>query len=434
MRKRLVIGILRETKEFEKRAPLTPHDVSWLIKKGIEVEVESSASRIYPDSQYKKAGAKIVNRFNKANLLIGIKEPKIKDLYADKLYMIFSHTAKGQRHNIPLLKACFKNKITLIDYEKITDIHGKRLVYFGRFAGICGIIDSLYYFGKKLEWRNIKNPFFSIKPSREYKSLKEVKASFAKTDYYIRNKGFDKRLSPFIIGITGHGNVSRGVQEILSLLNPTEIHPRDIVRFVKHQKGIRNKLYKIVFFREEKFRSKKRTGFYFEEYLSDPQNFESNMDVYLPYLNMLVHTSYWDKRYPKIVTYSMINKLYKSRPFRMDFIGDLSCDVNGSVELTCKATNPETPTFTYSPKNKRFVDGYNSEGITVLAVDNLPAELPLNASIDFSSLIKEYVYQIAEHGVFDITNHTALPKEIRNATILQNGKITKNYEYLKKSL
>lgn len=433
MRKSLVVGVLKETRPREFRAPLTPADVLWLKKHKIAVEVESSPQRIFKDREYKRYGAKIVDRFKKASLLLGIKEPESSSLYRNKIYMVFSHTIKGQAKNMPLLKECIKKRIILVDYEKIVDTHGKRLVYFGRSAGICGLVDSLYYLGKKLDWKGIENPFTMIRPASHYSSLKDLKNDVVKMGDKIHKKEFDRRISPFIIGITGHGHVSQGVAEVLSLLHPVEIHPKDMQRFVQHQRKVRSRVYKIVLHREEKFRSKRRDGFYFEDYLKYPKRFESNLDVYLPHLNILIHTSYWDKRYPRLVTKKMMRRLYK-RGFRLEFIGDLTCDINGSIELTYKVTTIDNPTFTYNPKNDKFIDGYQQDGITILARDNLPAELPKDASRDFSTLVREYVYQIAAHGIKDITNHMAIPKEIRQAVMVQDRRLTKPYEYLKKFL
>jgi alpha-aminoadipic semialdehyde synthase len=432
MRDPLIVGIIRETKGHEHRAPLVPSDVEWLIDRGISVEVESSPDRVFSDDEYKKVGARIVERAGAASLLLGIKEPRVHDLLSNRTYMVFSHTAKGQTHNMPLLKACLKKKITLIDYEKIVDLYGTRLVYFGRFAGICGIVDSIHYLGKKLLFKGTENPFARIRPAHEYKSLKDIKLSFEGIAEIIRKKGFLKELSPFIVGITGHGNVSRGVQEILDLFSPVEIHPKDMMEFVQHQRKQRHRFYKIVFLREEKFRAKDGKGFYFEEYLNHPGKFESNLDQYIPYINMLIHTAYWDSRYPRLVPKKMIKRLAKKDPFRLELIGDLSCDIDGSIEITYRTTSREKPTFTYNPLKGKFKDGLKSEGVTVLAVDNLPAELPRDASDDFSGLIRDYVYQIAAHGIKNITMHMAIPAEIRNAVVTQDGKLTKEAAYLKK--
>jgi alpha-aminoadipic semialdehyde synthase len=431
MRRAYTVGILREARHNEARSPLTPSDVLWLRKRGISVEVESSGKRVFSDAEYRRHGASVLNQVKRASVLVGVKEPDPSMLRKDRVYMVFSHTAKGQPQNMPLLRECIKKKVTLIDYEKITDPYGRRLVFFGRFAGICGAVGSMYYLGKRLSWEGIKNPFASLGPVSSYASLAGLKSDIASIGHRIAKEGVDRKISPFIIGITGRGNVSAGINEILAPLNPIEIHPKDMDRFVRHQRYIRNRVYKIIFYREEKLRPKKKGGFYFEDYLKSPERFVSNMDRYLPYMNMLLHASYWDSRYPRLVTKRMVNRLYKDM-FRLKFIGDISCDVNGSIELTYKTTTPDRPTFTYDPATKGFVDGYESDGITVMARDNLPTELPRDASKDFSGLIREYLYQIAAHGVNDVTKHVAIPREVRGAAIVDTGKITKPYSYLKR--
>ena len=233
MRKNLTVGILKEEKsEWERRTPLTPSDVKWLVEKGVRVEVESSPKRVFKDSAYRRSGAKVVGEVDKATLLVGIKGPNEERAWREKIYMYFPHMTKGQPHNMPLLQKFMKNKVTLVDFEKITDRYGRRLVYFGRFAGICGMIDSLFYLGKRLEWKGIDNPFKYLWPSWKYSSFDELKKDMAKVGRQIRNKGFDARISPFIVGITGHGNASKGVQEALEILNPVEVHPKDMARFI----------------------------------------------------------------------------------------------------------------------------------------------------------------------------------------------------------
>ena len=435
MRKNLVVGILKEEKNHrERRAPLTPSDVKWLVNREIDVEIESNPDRVFADDEYRKSGGKVLDRFNRASLLVGIKEPPTDKIQRDKVYMIFSHTIKGQPHNMPLLKRFVENDVTLIDYEKIVDTHGRRVVSFGRIAGICGVVDSLFYLGKKLKWKGIDNPFTSLKPSWKYRSLERLKQDMEKIGRIIQDKGFDSRLAPFIIGITGHGNVSKGVQEALESLSPVEIHPRDISNFIRYRKYARNEIYKIVFLREEKFRARNEKGFYFEEYIEHPDSFESNLDGYLAHLNMLIHASYWDGRYPRMVTKAMIKKLYRNKDFRLEFIGDISCDVNGSIEITHKTTTQDNPIFTYDPEKDTYADGYEFDGITVLAIDNLPAELPEDSSGYFSTLIRDYVYQIAVHGVKDITKHVAIPRELRQAVIAEEGKLAESYQYLKKHI
>ncbi len=433
MRKSLTVGILREARQDEPRAPLTPQDALWLRERKITLEVQASCARVFKDTEYEKCGAVIVDKFRNAALILGIKEPAPLSLINNKVYMAFSHTIKGNPSKMYILKEAIRRGVTLIDYEKIADPDGKRLVYFGRMAGICGTIDALHYLGKKLRHDGIKNPFASIKPAHQYPSLKAAMRDISGLSEKIRRNGLDRRLSPFIIGITGHGHVSQGAAETLNPLCPIEIHPRDMQRFVRHQKKMNNRIYSITFLREEKFRGKEKRGFYFEEYLKYPDRFESNLDRYLPHLNLLINGAYWDSRYPRLVTREMARKLYKKN-FRLNFISDISCDITGSIELTYKAVHTTEPTYTYDPKKDGFSDGYGREGITILARDNLPAELPKESSREFSRMIREYVYQIAAHGITDITNHAAIPAEVRRAVVVQRKKLTPPYAYLKRAV
>lgn len=435
-RKELTVGILAETKnKWERRAPLSPTDIAWLVRRGIRIEVEASASRIYKDSEYRRHGAKIVQKFKNARLLVGIKEPPIEALYPQSVYMIFSHTTKGQSNNRKLLKAFLVKKITLIDYEHITGPDKQRLVFFGRFAGVCGMIDTLHVYGQIMKAKGIPTPFSNLKKTLHYASFNKAREAIKTIRGKIKERGFDKRISPFIVGITGHGNVSQGAQEILSLLGGEKIHPRNIHQFIQTHKPAGKKIYALVFQREEKLRSKKGGGFYFEEYLKNPRSFESNLDCYLKDLNILINASYWDPRYPRLLPEKMVQNLYKKSPeFRLTTIGDLSCDIGGTIEITKMVTTPEKPAYTYLPKTGKILQGINPAGIAIMATDNLPCELPKEATQEFSSQIRDYVYQIAAHGALDVKNHHALPREIREAAIAQGGKLTTSYKYLGKYL
>lgn len=434
-RRPLVVGILRETKnKWEKRTPLIPEDVAWLNKRGIEVEVEFSNNRIFKDEEYKKFGATVVSKLQRAELLVGIKEPKLKDIYQNKLYMLFSHTIKGQSNNMPLLKKIINKKNSLVDYERIVDSAGRRLIYFGRFAGICGVIDSLYFYGQKLKWKGIKTPFLQLRPAHEYNSLSLAKKAILAVAKKLRRGGLPEEISPFVIGVTGHGNVSKGMLEVLSLLDSVEVHPGEMLQFIREEQDTCNKIYQIVFHREEKLRHKKGRRYYDEEYRKHPEKFESNLDNYLPYINILLHGSYWDEKFPKVVTKKMLKEMYQPDNYRLELIGDISCDVKGGIEITEKITTPDAPIFTYIPTSDKFKNGYKHNGVSVLAIDNLPAELPGEASFEFSKLIREYVYQIAARGAQNITRHVAIPPELRKAVVVEEGKLTKAFTYLKSKL
>lgn len=436
MRKSLTVGILPESKNmWERRAPLRPKDVAWLVKKGIQVEVAPSNLRIYKDSHYQRSGAEIVQKFQKAKLFIGIKEPPPEMLIPNTVYMVFSHTTKGQVYNQKLLSAFVRKKITLIDYEHITGSLGQRLAYFGRFAGICGMIDTLSVFGQKQKLLGNLSPFADLKNAVYYGNYGSARSALNLVREKIRKGGFEKRFEPFVIGILGHGNVSQGAQEVLDLLGAVNIHPRDIDSLTKDRISHKKTIYKLVFQREEKLRSKKGKNFYFEEYLLHPERFESNLDTFLPFLTILVNASYWDSRYPRLLPTRMVKNLSRTDPdFRLSVIGDLSCDIEGTIQITRKVTTSSEPAYIYDPVSGKIDNNLSQKGIAVMAIDNLPCEFPRDSSAEFAEQIRDFVYQIAAHGVTDVTNHHALAKAIRNAVVTQNGSLTAKFKYLKTSL
>ncbi len=215
-------------------------------------------------------------------------------------------------------------------------------------------------------------------------------------------------------------------------MGAVDIHPRDIGILSRSHTSHKKTIYKLVFHREEKLRSKKGKGFYFEEYLKHPERFESNLDRPLPFFNILVNSSYWDKRYPRLLPETMLRRLYRTKPdFRLSVIGDLSCDIKGTIEITKKATTSSEPAFIYDPVSRKICNDLSHNGIAVMAIDNLPCEFPRESSMEFAEQVREYVYQIAAHGITDVTNHHALPNVIRNAVVTQNGTLTHRFKYLK---
>ncbi|MCZ6649989.1 MAG: hypothetical protein O7D35_04910 [Acidobacteria bacterium] len=426
----MTIGILGETREGERRAALTPDDVAWLVKQGVPVLVEKNPQRIFTWQEYEQAGARLVTRAHDAGLLMGIKEPRIGDLMPGRIYSVFSHTIKGQDHNMPLLRAFLDGRITLLDYEAMVDGRGKRLIYFGRFAGICGMLDSLHCLGARLALRGLTTPLSLIRPAWQYASLEEARTDLVRAREAIAGEGLPLALSPFIIGVTGHGNVSRGAQEILDELDPVEILPRRMESFTQHEQAERHRIFKIVLEPEEKLRRRDKGEFYMEEYLADPDRFESNLDRYLPHLTLLIHTSYWDERYPRLVTKKLLQELSRAGRLRLEMIGDLSCDIRGSIEITSHATTSRDPVFTYDHIRDRETNGLAGDGITVLAVDNLPTELPRDASRGFSSQIREYAYQVATCGLAQGEESPGVQAGVRRGLVTHDGRLTRRFAHL----
>jgi len=426
----LTIGILGETHAGERRAPLTPADVGWLVKRGVPVIVERNPRRVFAGEEYAQAGAHLVTRAGDADLLMGIKEPRIEDLIPGRIYALFSHTIKGQDHNMPLLRAFLEGRNTLLDYEAIVDGQGERLIHFGRFAGICGMLDSLHYLGARLARRGLTTPLAAIRPAWKYSSLAQARADLARAREALAGSGLPGELAPFIIGITGHGNVSRGAQEVLEHLAPVEVQAHGPASFTALAGGDTGKIFKLVLKREERIRPRVGGNASMAAYLASPHLFESNLDAYLPHLTLLIHTSYWDERYPRLVTRKLLQDLGRAGRLRLEMIGDLSCDIGGAIEITTHATSSRDPVFTYDPARDCETGGLAAAGVTVLAVDNLPAELPRDASLHFSRQIRGYAWQVATRGLAQGEETAGLPARIRRGVVTHGGSLTPRFSYL----
>ncbi|MDH5186686.1 MAG: hypothetical protein OEW70_06430, partial [candidate division WOR-3 bacterium] len=215
-----LIGIRKEDKNrWERRTPLIPQHIRELKQKEqFNFTVQSSKIRTYPDQEYASAGANIAEDLKDCDLVFGIKEMP-KDLFQPKkTYIFFAHVIKGQSQNMPMLKTMLKLGCNLIDYEKVADENGKRLIFFGYHAGLAGMIDTLWALGNRLESEGIINPFQAIRQTIDYEDLNQAKQAISEVGKKIAEDGLDASLLPLVCGITGYGNVSQGAQEIFDLL------------------------------------------------------------------------------------------------------------------------------------------------------------------------------------------------------------------------
>jgi saccharopine dehydrogenase (NAD+, L-lysine-forming) len=433
------IGIRREDKnEWERRAPLTPHDVGALIKnEGLGFIVQPSPIRVFKEHEYIDAGAKAQEDLSKCGLVFAIKELPLHFIMPDKTYVFFSHTIKGQEHNMPMLKRIIESRSTLIDYERIVDEHNRRLIFFGEHAGLAGMIDTLWAFGQRLEWEKIKNPFADIVQAYRYEDLDAAEEAISNVGEKIETKGIDSQLAPLVIGIAGYGNVSRGAQKILTYLPVTEIAPDELeTLFDKKKKANRKTLYKVVFHEGHTVEPvSELSKFDLHDFYAHPENYKSKFANYLPFISVLVNCIYWDKKYPRLVTKAELKDLFeRERHPRLRVVGDISCDIDGGIEFTVKATNPADPVFVFDPLTGRVTDGVAGIGPVVLAVDNLPCELPKESSNDFSHVLKRFVPSIAMADFEADFGKLELPSEIKKAVIVYRGKLTPDYAYLEKFL
>lgn len=426
------IGIRYEDKyALEKRVPLIPKHVKQLVEKGIEVKVVSSEKRIFKDEEYRNAGASITEEPLDADIILGVKEMPIGYFKAHNTYVFFSHTVKGQAYNMPLLKNMMANKINLIDYERIVDEKGRRLIFFGRFAGLAGTINSLWSLGQRLKAKGIETPFIHLQQSHHYDSLEQAKEAVSKVGKEIAKNGLPEGLKPLVIGITGYGHVSGGVQEILSLLPVEEISPADLLKLKGNKHSDFNKIYKVVF-KEEHLAKPVSEGkvFNLQEYYDHPEGFVGVFEQYLPHLSVLMNCMYWDARYPRIVTKDYVKKAYQEKNLKLEVIGDITCDPDGSVEITHMGTPIDDPVFVYNPLTRKPVSGFEGEGVLDMAVDILPSELPRESSVAFSEALFPYLSDLAAAD-FDVPfQELNIPEPLKKAMILHHGQLTPDYEYL----
>jgi alpha-aminoadipic semialdehyde synthase len=431
------IGIRYEDKYvMERRVPLIPLHIRKLIREqGLQVLIETSAKRVYDDEEFEKAGAQVTYDLKDCPVIFGVKEIPIQKLEPEKTYIFFAHVIKGQPHNMPMLKRLMELKCNLIDYERVVDEMGKRLIFFGRYAGLAGMINSLWSLGERLREFGIETPLLDISQARTYYSLDEARRVVSKVGQKIIEKGLPPELKPVVIGIAGYGNVSLGAQEILSLLPVKELLPEELSSVEKHKFLPDNILYKVVF-KEKHIVEPVDPSDEFElnDYYQHPEKYRSKFEQYIPYLNMLVNGIYWDARYPRLVTKDFSEKLFKQGRPKLTVIGDISCDPNGSIELTHKGTEIENPVFVYNPFTRQPDDGFKGEGLLIMAVDILPSELPRDASKAFSEVLWKFVAPIASADYGKPFESIRLPGPVKRAMILHKGELTPDYQYISKFL
>ncbi|MCW8818573.1 MAG: bifunctional lysine ketoglutarate reductase /saccharopine dehydrogenase family protein [Ignavibacteriaceae bacterium] len=433
----MIIGIRRADKnKWERRTPLIPDDLKYLKEKyGIQTLVQPSEIRAYTNAQYKEAGVEVVEDIQNVKIIFAVKEIPLHFYRERKTYIFFSHTIKGQSYNMPLLKKMMELKCNLIDYERIVDESNRRLIFFGKYAGLAGMVETLHALGQKLKLKGYKTPLEKIKQAYQYDSIEEVKQELKKIGEEIKSGGIPEDVQPLIIGFAGYGNVSKGSQEIIDILPIILIQPDELQDLSKYSKEeISRNLFKVVF-KEEDLVKPKEGIFKLQDYYDNPEKYEGKFEEYIPYLTVLVNCIYWTNRYPRLVTKEYLrSENYLNSDQKLLVIGDISVDVNGAIEITYKATDPGNAFYTYQPDNDKFEDSIKKEGITIMAVDNLPCEFPKESSKEFSSILKNYVYEIVNEDFNKSFEELSLSNPIKKALILQNGELTKDYQYLKKYL
>jgi len=430
------IGIRLEDKnKWETRAPLTPDDVKRLIDEHkFSVVVQSSAIRTYSNQSYQDVGAEVKSDLKDSNIIFAIKEVPIKVIEPEKVYLFFSHTIKGQRHNMPMLKRLLDLNATLIDYEKIVTEKGIRLIFFGNYAGMAGMSQTLWAFGRRIRAKmNLNTPFLQLKHTYEYQNLEELQDAIKKVGNDIKMNGLPQELVPLIVGFAGYGNVSKGAQSILNLLPVIELDPTQISDFYhfKTEEFSSKHVYKVVFKEEHMVKPKKEKFNLQDYYKYGLEKYEGNFEQYLYYLSILINGIYWSEKYPRLFTKEFAKELFQSKQkVNLQVIGDISCDIKGAIELTVQITEPDNPVFVYNPISSEVKLGVEGEGIVIMAIDNLPCELPQESSANFSKTLMPFIPDIMKADYKKPFSELDLPSVIKSAIIAHQGKLTPSYEYL----
>jgi len=427
------VGIRREDKnQWEARVPLTPQQVKGLIDKGsFEFTVQASEIRAFRNQEYEAVGAQIAEDLSHCDLVIGIKEMPVSIFTPEGKYLFFSHTIKGQPYNMGMLKTIMQRGSTLLDYERIVDEQNRRLIAFGPYAGLAGMIDSLWSLGQRLHAEGLTTPLEKIRQANRYASYEEAVGTIRSVGEEISRNGLPSECTPLVIGFAGYGKVSQGAQKVLLNLPVVEISPDQLLAL---KDGAANCIYKVVFKEEHTVTHLAGQPFELQHYYKNPSEYVGDFEKYLPKLSILMNCVYWEKRYPRIVTKDALARLYRSASPKLKVIGDISCDVNGSVECTSHCTDSGQPTYLYDTVTGEEHNALVGNGPLILAIDNLPAELASDSSREFGGILMN---MLPEFTRADFTLPLAdldLPYHLKKAIIVYKGELTPDYMYLREHL
>lgn len=427
------IGIRREDKnKWERRVPVVPAHMADLVRgDGLRFVVQPSSLRAFPDQVFREAGARVAEPLDACGVVLAVKEIPPHLFREGATYVFFTHTVKGQPYNMAMLRRLLALKCNVIDYERIVDDAGRRLIFFGRHAGLAGMIDTLWGLGRRLAHEGVTpNPLVRVKRAHQYADLEAAFDALREIGEEIAREGLPEPLAPFVVGFAGYGNVSAGAQEMLDCLPVETVAPQDLAGLTAGGAPAKDKLYKVIFREEHMARPLDGGVFEMQDYYRHPERYRAAFDAFLPYLTVLMNCIYWDRPYPRLVTKAALKEQMASGGLRLKAIGDISCDIEGAVEATVKATEPDSPVYVYEPEHDRAVDGVRGRGPVIMAVDNLPCEFSREASVDFSRALKPFLPALAAADYDVPLEDLALPPEIKGALIVYQGRFTPSYQFM----
>lgn len=327
------------------------------------------------------------------DLILGVKEVPLDRLLPNKSYLFFSHTHKGQRHNVSLLRTVCERNVTLLDYELLTDEQGRRLVAFGRFAGYAGMVTALHGLGDRLLTHGIRTPFLHVAMTQSYRDLKHIGESLDAIGREIADQGIDAELAPLVFVFTGQGNVSQGAQAMFKHLPHEWIRPDELKALVESGTARRDCVYGcVVDIGDYIQRNDGEGGCDVQEYLQHPDRFHSIFhEKIAPYASVLVNGIYWESKYPRLLTTGQMKRLQSDGRSRLLHIADISCDLGGSIEFMNKASTIDSPFYYYDPVSDAYSERHDAAGIQIMSIDNLPTQLPRDASEFFGKCLQPLI-------------------------------------------
>jgi len=399
MEKTLRVGILRETRNPpDRRVPLTPPQIILLEENypNVEFFVQPSDYRCYANEEYEYLDIPMREDLRDCDILMGVKEVDKRTLIPGKTYLFFAHVAKKQPHNQEMFREMANKNISFIDYEYLITDNGQRVVAFGRHAGIVGAYNGL-------RARGIKTNKFKLKPAYQCRDLDEMWAGLRLIE-----------LKPGLkILVTGDGRVAQGAMETLRVANIEQVSPDDYL----------NRIFDVPVFcqigPEYYTRHKEGKKFNFSHFTKFPQEYESTFLPYSTVTDILITGHFWDPRSPVFFS----KEDMKKPEFRINVIADISCDINGPIPSTLRATTISDPFYAYNPYLEIEEVAFSRlTNVIVMSIDNLPGELPRDASLEFGK-------QMINSVLHDLLSGIESPM-IQKARILENGKLAPGYTYL----
>jgi alanine dehydrogenase len=390
------IGLLKEGKiPPDNRVALTPAQCRWLQKTfpGIKILVQSSTHRCFSDKEYQRAGIELTEDIKDCDILFGIKEVPVSDLAEDKTYLFFSHTRKKQAHNQKLLQTILQKKITLIDYECMEHEDGQRIIGFGFFAGVVGAHNGMMAYGER-------TGSFHLDRVYKQKDFKELIHSY-----------FGVKLPNVKIAVTGSGRVAHGILEIMNLMEVVELEKEEFISrefsypvYVQLKGG-------------DLYRHIKSGSYNREHFHNHPEEYECLFDQYIPHTDVLMNGIYWDVNVPRLFKIQRVS----DPDFRIQVIADVTDDTNGSIPLNLGDHTIENPVYGVDRFSFQKTLPYQPNSVDIMAVGNLPNELPRDASKYFGEQLIKYILP-------DLLANSS--RVIEEATIAKNGFLTERFEYL----